>query len=84
MSTTKETLKNWFLRGLENKDNTHMIVAVDTWDYEDYPIYVNSSQDIKEEVVKVRLADMQRVMEVYNLRLDMKVQVFSNGLAMNF
>lgn len=53
MSTTLEDLHRWFREGVRQKA-THMIVACDTFDYEDYPIYVSKEQDVREELRKVR------------------------------
>ena len=37
--TTPEMIREWFNRGIE-LGATHLIVACDTFDYEDYPVYV--------------------------------------------
>jgi hypothetical protein len=44
-----------------------MIVVCDTYDYEDYPVYVKPGEDACEKVKEYNGPNMQRVMEVYSL-----------------
>lgn len=44
MATTQDTISKWFDYGVENK-KSHLIVVCDTYDYEDYPVYVDYGQD---------------------------------------
>ncbi len=74
MGTSIQDIREWFKRGIENKA-THLIVACDTFDYEDYPVFVSSKEDVKEREKKIETASMQRVMEVYNLSQDMEKQL---------
>jgi hypothetical protein len=66
VGTTVDELKTWFDEGVKQKA-THMIVVCDTFDYEDYPVYVTSKQDVH-KVAKEHSENMQKVMEVYDLR----------------
>ena len=43
MAATYEEIKGWLDEGRKRKDITHMIVVCDTWDHEDYPVYVAKS-----------------------------------------
>lgn len=76
MVTTETDIKRWLVA--ENgKGHTHMIVVCDTFDYEDYPVYITATTD---EAVKARIdyytkAPMSRVMEVYNYSLDFDYQI---------
>ncbi len=72
--TSKDTLSSWFDRGVA-QNATHMIVVCDTFDYDDYPVYVTSDQDVRVEEAYYKKASMQRVMEVYNLKMDKQVQM---------
>jgi len=72
--TTKQELVAWFNRGVE-QGATHMIVVVDTFDHEDYPVYVSPDQDARTVAAKYNGANMQRIMEVYDLRLDRDQQM---------
>jgi hypothetical protein len=74
MTTTKPQLIAWFDRGVE-RQATHMIVVCDTFNYEDYPVYVSPDQDAQTEAAKYNGANMQRIMEVYNLHLDRDQQM---------
>jgi hypothetical protein len=67
MGTTLEDLKEWFARGKEEKA-THMIVVCDTFDHEDYPVYVTEKESIRERVAHYNGPNMQRIMEVYSYK----------------
>lgn len=71
--TTKEDIEMW----LEDapKNTTHMIVVCDTFDWSDYPVYVKESEDVHAVVSKYDGPNMQKVMEVYNLKIDLKRQL---------
>lgn len=77
MGTTREEIRSWLERGRrEVPDVTHMIVACDTFDHGDYPVYVRRGQDAGAE--RRRLDDasqMSRVMEVYSYALDLEAQL---------
>lgn len=70
---TQEDIKRWFLEGKKQKA-THLIVVCDTFDYEDYPVYVKKGEDVR-KVENEHNGNMQRVMEVYNLRMPMQKQL---------
>lgn len=69
MPATKLDVKRWFDTGVKLKA-THMIVAVDSFDFEDYPVYVLSNDDIHDKINEVRMSPMQRIMEIYDLAMD--------------
>jgi hypothetical protein len=66
MATTIEDLKEWYERGKAEKA-THMLVVCDTFDYEDYPVYILEGDDAGVELTKRHGHNMAKVMEVYNL-----------------
>ena len=74
MATSKKEIAIWLEQGLE-KGASHVIVAVDTFDYEDYPVYVMPNQNIQIEIDNIRKQNMTRIMEVYNLSLDLNQQL---------
>jgi len=74
MAATYETIRNWCLSGKE-EGATHVIVVCDTFSYEDYPVFVKPEENIQEKVTEYRSKSMQRVMEVYNLALDINTQL---------
>lgn len=74
--TTKDEIREWFQRGLNNEDKpTHMMVVCDTYDWEDYPVYVLPEEDAETIYKKYNGNNMQKVMEVYNLSTDMESQM---------
>lgn len=73
MRTTQQDIRNWLL-SRPNKA-THMIVACDTFDHGDYPVYVKPDQSVQAEVDRLKAASMTRVMEVYNYALSIDSQL---------
>jgi hypothetical protein len=71
--TTKQDISEWFLEG-QKGGATHMIVVCDTFDHEDYPVYVMPKENVR-EIVKNYSGNMQNVMEVYNLSLNKEMQL---------
>jgi len=78
MRTTKNEIRNW-LEGawLENdiKEYSHMIVVCDTFNYDDYPVYVKRGDSVKETIESHHNKEMQMVMEVYDLYQDIEEQL---------
>ncbi|MBT6689818.1 hypothetical protein HN903_00645 [archaeon] len=74
MGTTRKDISNWLENGKE-KNITHMIVVCDTFDYEDYPVYVSKNQNATEEYSKINGVNMQKVMEVYSYNRDLEDQL---------
>lgn len=74
MGTTREEIAGWFDRGVK-KGATHLIVACDTFDHEDYPVYVEPGEDPREVAARYSGVNMQTVMEVYALHLDKATQL---------
>jgi hypothetical protein len=66
MAATKEDLKRWFQEGVE-KSATHMIVVCDTFDYDDYPVFVKRGENIEDKIAHYNDKNMQTIMEIYNL-----------------
>lgn len=67
MAATREDISGWFDDGLK-QGARHMIVVCDTFDHDDYPVFTLSDEEC---VSKYKApGDMQRVMEVYDLRAD--------------
>jgi len=77
MGTSREEIEDWFKEGKKEKA-THMIVVCDTFDYEDYPVYAHGDAECMEKYKANNNENMQRVMEVYDLRKDMKEQLNEN------
>lgn len=74
MQTTKAILTGWFKAGARN-NCTHMIVVCDTFAYDDYPVYVEPDADFWELYDSHDGPNMTRIMEVYDLNMDMDLQM---------
>ncbi len=72
--TTKDEISEWFDRGIA-QNKTHMIVVCDTYDNDDYPAYANGDSDAIAQYARYDGHNMQRVMEVYDLREDKAAQM---------
>lgn len=81
--TTKQDIERWFDQGVAD-GHTHLIVVCDTFSYEDYPVYVDPSDDPIEVHHKYDGINMQRVMEVYNLSMDKEEQLNRQPRCMQF
>jgi len=74
MATSKEDITGWIKEG-QAQGATHLIVVCDTYDWEDYPVYVMPDQDVKTEYTHYNGPNMQKVMEVYNLQKEIDFQL---------
>lgn len=72
--TLKKELSEWFDRGVA-QGASHMIVVCDTYDHEDYPVYVMDPLDVVKKQKEYEVMPMQRVMEIYSLRKDKQEQM---------
>jgi len=71
MTTTKFTIKEWIEEGIK-RGASHVVIMCDTFDYEDYPVYIMPGEDPAE---KRSYENMQRPMECYDLRMDIDAQL---------
>lgn len=74
MAATKEEIRGWLKRGIKD-DYSHVIVVCDTYDYEDFPVFVAKSENVLEIKEKNEKASMQKIMEIYNLSMDVEAQL---------
>jgi hypothetical protein len=74
MATSKEDIRGWIERG-KKEGATHMIVVCDTFDHSDYPVFVSLGENAREKAKANDGTNMQRVMEVYNLSMDIDAQM---------
>ncbi len=75
MAASKSDIETWVRAGKKKKNCTHVIIVCDDWDYEDYPVEVLENQDIEEEMKKYNFGNMQRIMEVYSMKMDIDKQL---------
>ena len=72
---SKEEIKRLLMNG-NTKEYSHMIVFCDTFDYEDFIVYVKYDEDVEQIIKEKRkLGNMIKVMEVYNYNLDLEMQL---------
>ena len=74
MTATKSDIERW-LGTAKEKGASHLIVAVDRYDHDNYPIYVWPEQKIQEEIDRVDPENMQGIDEVYNMSMDINEQL---------
>ena len=73
MATTVEDIKGW-IEETENTD-THLIVVCDTFDWDDYPIFVRKDEDVFEKINEYDGKNMQQIMEIYDLTKGINRQI---------
>lgn len=75
MSASKQDIKGW-LKEAKGKNNcTHLIVALDTFDYDNYPVFIYTHDNVVECVEIIQAESMQSVDEVYNLSMSIEEQL---------
>ncbi len=74
MGTTRQDISSWFDQGVKKKA-THLIVVCDTFDHEDYPVYAANEAEASKKYTEYNGPNMQRVMEVYDLRMNKEQQL---------
>lgn len=72
MAASKWMIESWLKRE-KAAESDYMLVVCDTFDHEDYPVYV-SKKDI-DKTIQQYSGNMQTIMEIYNLSLDIDAQL---------
>lgn len=72
MAATRQDLESWFEAGVADGKG-YMVVICDTFDHEDYPCYFDDHDAAKSKASCP--GEMQRTMEVYDLKSDMGEQM---------
>lgn len=73
-SGAKLQIKRW-LHEAKKEKATHMLVVCDTFSHEDYPVNITMNEDLNAEMKRYNGINMQRIMEVYDLRMDINKQL---------
>jgi len=75
--TTRSEISNWLNNYVESdEDYTHVIIAVDTWDWEDFPVPVKRTENIEEAISNITEGNSGcNLMEVYNLSMPLEDQL---------
>lgn len=82
MAASRQDIQRWLEEG-RSKGATHMLVVCDTFDYDDYPVYVYeegkgpsmSFTDVNKAFKRYNGPNMQKVMEVYSYALPLMSQL---------
>lgn len=74
MATTRQDIKRW-LNEAKEMGATHVIVVCDTFDYEDYPVFVKPGENVMEKYAEHDGKNMEKIMEVYSLKKDIEAQL---------
>lgn len=74
MAVTRQGIEEWIKRGIESKARW-LIVVCDTYDFEDYPVFVRTVEEFDERYEHFNGKNMQSIMEVYDLQGDITAQL---------
>lgn len=74
MAATQAEISDWFDRGV-GQQSTHLIVVCDTFAHEDYPVFATDDGDAIAKHAEYAAMEMQRIIEVYDLRMDKASQL---------
>jgi len=69
MAATREDVDRWIAEA-KKKGAKYIISVCDTWDYDDYPVYVMPDEDLEEQKAKYSGVNMQRINEVITINDD--------------
>jgi len=63
MAVSREEFKKWVRDGKRN-GYSHMISVCDTFNHEDYPIYISTLKELRSRKKLIENEDMQRINEI--------------------
>lgn len=72
--TGYDDILQWIREG-QRQNAKYMLVCTDTFDYEDYPVYCKDLKEAKDDYNRLKDYPMTRVMECYNLSMDIHSQL---------
>lgn len=74
MAANRDDIQRWIDKGIADGAKW-MIVVCDSFDYDDYPVYADSVEEFDEKYDHFNGKNMQRIMEVYDLEMDIPSQM---------
>lgn len=74
MAASREDIKRW-LETAKEKGATHVVVVCDTFDWDDYPVYVMPGEDARKIAEANNGPNMTKLMEVYNMAMPVDQQM---------
>lgn len=69
MSATREDVNRWIDKA-KQEDYSYIISVCDTFEYDDYPVYCKTIEDVKDKYSKYDNNNMQRINEVIRINDD--------------
>lgn len=66
MATSQNDIREWLQRG-KDQGATHMVVVCDTFDWEDFPVYVMPGNNVRKVAEQYNGPNMTKLMEVYSI-----------------
>lgn len=67
MAATKEDVDRWIKTAIENGDR-YVISVCDTFDWDDYPVYVPHGKNLSVERAKYDRVNMQKINEIFEIK----------------
>lgn len=67
MAASRQDVNRW-IETAKNNGATHIISVCDTYDYDDYPVYVMPDETVQERRKNYDGKDMKRINEVIQIR----------------
>ena len=74
MTATKLEIIMW-LEKARAQGATHLIIACDRYNYDNYPIYVTAKEDVRKEIRRIIRQNMQSIDEVYDMSMSLEEQL---------
>jgi len=74
MTASLQDIRYWLEKAKELKA-THLIVALDSYDHINYPVYITANKDVNKEYNRIVKSNMQSVDEVYNMSISLDKQL---------
>ena len=67
-------IKIW-MEEAKKRNATHLIVALDAFDYDNYPVYVSANENVHKKINQINWKAMQGIDEIYNMSIDIDKQL---------
>lgn len=74
MGTSKNDIRRWFQKGIENNQDSMMVVC-DTYDWSDFPVYTKGLEEFTKRYLEIVSKCMNELMEVYDLKISLDFQM---------
>ena len=68
MAATKRKITEWLEKG-KRRHATHVIIIYNTFNYDDYPIYVQSYENARQKIEQYRQKKIQQIRTKQNYKI---------------